>query len=234
MSHTLVWWRRGANGGSTLAGMSAPRSSVRLPLAALLVPAAVTVPQGCGPLESLLDTTAPIPTGGPPPAGFATEMLDAQNAVRADPASVGGSPAPSPALPALAWSSTVAARAQAWADGCVYMHDTTALHDLGYGENIAATAPPGARDATYIVVEGWAAEAPFYDYATNGCDAANPANAAHTCGHYTQLVWRSTTVVGCGFRTCTTGSPFGASFPTWDYWVCDYAPPGNYVGQRPY
>jgi hypothetical protein len=72
----------------------------------------------------------------------------------------------------------------------------------------------------------WAAEAPDYDYATNTC------KAGQVCGHYTQIVWRSTTAVGCAFRTCTTGSPFGSG--SWDFWVCDYAPPGNYVGQRPY
>ena len=207
--------------------MTRARPSIPLVLAALLASAVL---HGCGPLEDLLkDSTAP--QGGPPPAGFATDMVDAQNAVRADPASVGGSPAPSPALPALSWSSTVAARAQAWADGCVYMHNTTELRDLGYGENIAAAYPPGSL-STVDAVGLWASEAPFYDYATDTCDTANPANTAHTCGHYTQLVWRGTSVVGCGFRTCTTGSPWGSG--SWDYWVCDYAPPGNWVGERPY
>lgn len=184
----------------------------------------------------LLDADDPgpdVPPGGPPPAGFATEMVDSHDAVRADPATVGGSPAPSPPLSPLAWSETVAGTAQAWADGCTYAHNSSALAALGYGENIAATAPPGAYSAADVVAALWASEAPFYDHATNTCDAANPANDAHTCGHYTQLVWRSTTVVGCGFRTCTTGSPF-TGFSTWDYWVCDYAPPGNWVGQRPY
>jgi hypothetical protein len=29
-------------------------------------------------------------------------------------------------------------------------------------------------------------------------------------------------------------SPFGAQLPTWDYFVCNYEPPGNFVGQKPY
>jgi hypothetical protein len=163
-------------------------------------------------------------------------MVDAHNAVRADPASVGGSPAPSPALPALSWSATVAARAQAYADACVYRHDATALHDLGYGENLAAAYPPGSFSTAQVVAGLWGSEAPFYDYAANTCDDTNAANTAHTCGHYTQLVWRGTTVVGCGFRTCSAATwPFTGGTPgPWDYWVCDYAPPGNWVGQRPY
>lgn len=165
------------------------------------------------------------PSGGPPPPGFATEMIDAHNAVRA-----GALPAPVPALAPLSWSTTVASTAQAWADGCLFQHNPN-LHALSLGENIAATAPAGTRTAAYVVGL-WASEAPYYDYATNTCNTANPPNTAGTCGHYTQLVWRSTTVVGCALRTCTTGSPFGSG--AWDLWVCDYAPPGNFVGERPY
>lgn len=178
---------------------------------------------GCG-ADDDLPEGAP---GGPPPPGFATEILAAHNAVRA-----AATPTPDPPLPALAWSESAAATAQAWADGCVYAHNPR-LRELSLGENIAATAPPGNRGATEVVGL-WASEAPYYDLATHTCETANPPNEAGTCGHYTQLVWRGTTTVGCGVRTCTTGSPFGESAPRWDYWVCDYAPPGNWVGQRPY
>ncbi len=198
-----------------------PRPFVRFPLAALL---GSLVLHGCEPM----DGTSDVPPGGPPPEGFATAMIETHNAVRAS-----ATPTPSPALAPLLWSPTVATTAQAWADGCRYEHNTAVLHDLGYGENIAATAPAGVRDAAYVV-ELWASEDAFYDLAANTCNTANPPNPWGTCGHYTQIVWRSTSVLGCAVRTCTTGSPFGESFPTWDYWVCDYAPPGNYVGQRPY
>ncbi|HEY1142958.1 MAG TPA: CAP domain-containing protein [Sphingomicrobium sp.] len=41
-------------------------------------------------------------------------------------------------------------------------------------------------------------------------------------GHYTQMVWRGTTHVGC------------AIYPTggWDYLICRYSPPGNVDGRR--
>lgn len=40
--------------------------------------------------------------------------------------------------------------------------------------------------------------------------------------HYTQMIWRGTTRVGCALHR--SGN--------WDYLVCRYAPPGNVVGQR--
>ena len=39
--------------------------------------------------------------------------------------------------------------------------------------------------------------------------------------HYTTMIWRSTTRVGCGvYRT-----------PQWDYLICRYSPPGNMDGK---
>jgi len=63
-----------------------------------------------------------------------------------------------------------------------------------------------------------------YNYSANSCSA--------TCGHYTQVVWRNSLRLGCGVKNCTTGSPFGGG--AWQFWVCNYDPPGNISGQRPY
>ncbi|MGC4121119.1 MAG: CAP domain-containing protein [Myxococcales bacterium] len=139
--------------------------------------------------------------------------LKEHNDVRAN-----AQPIPSPALPALIWNADAAAVAGAWAAKCTWNHNSSRG---SYGENISA--------ATYAltpaqVVAGWAEEVADYDYATNGCSG--------TCGHYTQLVWRTTTSVGCAVQKCTTNSPFSAG--TWWFAVCDYAPPGNWVGQKPY
>ena len=95
------------------------------------------------------------------------------------------------------------------------------------GQNLAAGYPPGAFSITAFV-NGWAAEAADYDYASNTCAPGK------VCGHYTQIVWRSTTSLGCVLHTCAGGTP-PPGFPgSWDYLVCDYAPPGNFIGQRPY
>jgi uncharacterized protein YkwD len=172
---------------------------------------------GLAACESLVPVAGGPTDAGPPPAGLASEFVNAQNAVRA-----GASPTPVPALAAFLWSPDAASVAQSWANGCTYQHNAGRG---SYGENIAANYPPGSRTAADIVAL-WASEASSYDYGSNACSGV--------CGHYTQIVWRTTTAVGCAKATCPgASSPFGNG-QSWDFWVCDYAPPGNVVGQRPY
>lgn len=144
-------------------------------------------------------------------------MTEAHNAVRAS-----VEPAPATPLPPLTWSDQLASVAQAYADGCVYRHSQGE-----YGENLFAQANKQATPEE--VVEAWGPkEASSYDYATGTC----APNAK--CGHYTQIAWRDSTRVGCGVAHCTTGSPWGAEYPEWEYWVCNYDPPGNWQGEKPY
>lgn len=126
------------------------------------------------------------------------------------------SPAPSEPLPPLTWSPEIAAVAQAYAEQCQWKHS-----DNPYGENIYASSGGSTPQG---VVSAWSKEAADYDYATDTC--------ADVCGHYTQIVWATTTKLGCGKATCTQNSPFGSG--SWDFWVCNYDPPGNYLGQKPY
>lgn len=140
-------------------------------------------------------------------------MTAAHNAARAN-----VTPAANPAIPPLAWNATVAATAQAWADLCVFQHSSNS-----YGENLYASA--GSVNTPQDVVDSWVSEVVDYDYANNVCNG--------TCGHYTQVVWRDSVHLGCGHTTCTQNSPF-SGFPTWDLWVCNYDPPGNFNNQRPY
>jgi pathogenesis-related protein 1 len=144
--------------------------------------------------------------------------LTTQNAVRAS-----ASPAPSPALPPFTWSSDAQSVAQQYASQCVYAHNPNRGNR---GENIAYDSPAGFQDLANIV-NLWASEASSYTYSTNSC-----ASGAD-CGHYTQIVWRDTTKVGCGHQICTFNQP-DHSHNAWDFWVCDYEPPGNVIGQKPY
>jgi hypothetical protein len=66
------------------------------------------------------------------------------------------------------------------------------------------------------VVASWADEARGYNVSANSCTGV--------CGHYTQIVWRKTRSVGCAV----------AADPGREVWVCEYDPPGNVVGYRPY
>jgi hypothetical protein len=135
---------------------------------------------------------------------------------------------------ALTWNPIAAQVALNYASQCNYEHNANRNADYktlgggngGLGENIAAGAPTQTIAAA---VGSWVGEKADYTYATNSCAAGDE------CGHYTQIVWKTTTSVGCAKVSCTVNSPFGTfSNGRWDYSVCDYSPPGNYVGESPY
>lgn len=177
--------------------------------------------------EALLTGTPPPPPP-PPPSGCAGEesssvagIVGAHNAARA-----AAHPLPVPALEPLCWSAAAADVAQAWARTCTWAHNP---NRGALGENLYAVGYPGSvpsSDLAAAAVGAWVEEVADYDYDTNRCSGV--------CGHYTQVVWRSTRAVGCAIQHCTTGSPFGSRLPNWTIVVCDYDPPGNYSGQRPY
>ncbi len=137
-------------------------------------------------------------------------------------------PAASSPIAALAWSSPVATIAQTYSDLCNYAHSMRP----GYGENIyaAASTDPNFAATMKDAVLAWSSEQPYYNYANNTCSAPSPPG---TCGHYTQVVWDTTSQVGCGLTRCTQNSPFGDMYPTWYFVVCNYLLPGN-DGSKPY
>jgi hypothetical protein len=160
-------------------------------------------------------------------------ILTASNNVRANGPFGTGNPAPSAtaggALVPLVWNTSAATNAQNWAAQCNFSHNPN-LGTMNLGENIYA----GGSTTTPVTVTGtdavssWSGEVSNYTYSSNTC-ATN-----QVCGHYTQLVWRNTTSVGCAVQQCTTNSPFAAPFTDWVFVVCDYAPPGNFNNEQPY
>jgi hypothetical protein len=107
----------------------------------------------------------------------------------------------------LHWDPIAAQVALTYADECNYAHNPQAGAEYdalggsgGLGENIAAGAP---SQTVSSAVSSWLAEQTSYDHATNQCAAGK------VCGHYTQIVWSTTTGVGCAAASCTTNSPFG-------------------------
>jgi len=155
------------------------------------------------------------------PASMAP-MLDAHNRVRAE---LGVSP--------LRWSDGLAGYAQQWADhlaadGCRMVHRRAAGADVvQVGENLFWASPRRWSDGRVEQQPITAAE-PAIDWASERADydeRSNTCAPGKMCGHYTQLVWRSTRLVGCGFSICPDLGQI---------WACNYDPPGNWVGQRPY
>jgi uncharacterized protein YkwD len=129
-------------------------------------------------------------------------------------------PAAATPLPDLTWDPAIAAVAQAYAEVCVFEHS---MGD--YGENLYVNT--GFQATPADVVTSWVSEVEFYDYDSGSCVPNE------MCGHYTQVVWADSLRLGCGVATCTVNSPFGNNEP-WQNWVCNYDPPGNWVGEQPY
>ncbi|MBF0611799.1 MAG: SCP-like extracellular [Magnetococcales bacterium] len=120
-------------------------------------------------------------------------------------------------VPDLTWSPALANQAQQWANrlqgqGCKMEHSRAAK----VGENLAWSS--GRRLKPTDVVSMWASEAKDFDHTSGRC------TPGAVCGHYTQLVWKNTQEVGCGMATCGRE----------EIWVCNYSPPGNYTGQKPF
>ncbi|XP_031269125.1 pathogenesis-related protein 1-like [Pistacia vera] len=116
----------------------------------------------------------------------------------------------------VTWDNTVAAFAQNYANQRI--GDCTMVHSGGggkYGENIAGSSADllGMDD-----VKMWVNEKANYDYKSNTCATGK------VCGHYTQVVWHNSVCIGCAKLRCNNGGTFIG---------CNYAPPGNYVRQKP-
>ncbi|MDA9986674.1 CAP family protein [Crocinitomicaceae bacterium] len=130
--------------------------------------------------------------------------------------------------PPLSWSIDLADDAQKYAE-VLASRNGRLIHSHyrdNQGENlykvfaiggILEEAPtfPG-RDAS----KSWFDEIKFYRYAKIRRFRFGPA-----IGHYTQMIWKSTTHLGIGWAVSSTGAVFV---------VARYSPAGNYIGERPY
>ncbi len=133
------------------------------------------------------------------------EFIDAHNRWRAD---VG--------VPPLKWNENLENYAAEWAvingkKGCKMVHRDKSP----YGENLYWSS--GMSFSPKGSVDSWGSEIKDYNHEPVGQEKA-------MVGHYTQIVWRTTTEVGCAAFKC------GSALLV----VCNYNPPGNWVGQHPY
>ena len=114
----------------------------------------------------------------------------------------------------LVWSSQLAGVAQEWADRLLATNSFAHRPSNRYGENLYTIS--GGMASPGDVIDAWVSEAQGYNFSRNTCSGV--------CGHYTQIVWRQTRAVGCAV----------ASSGYRQIWVCNYDPPGNVIGFRPY
>ncbi|XP_062123803.1 scoloptoxin SSD552 [Drosophila sulfurigaster albostrigata] len=124
----------------------------------------------------------------------------------------------------IVWDDELAARAQQWADNCQFRHDPhRTINRFTMGQNLAiiwSTAPLDADDGDFPSrIQNWFNEVQKYSFG----DAWSPKT-----GHYSQLVWGETSLVGCGFAEYKDNIKYNKLY------VCNYGPGGNVVGYNPY
>ena len=142
-------------------------------------------------------------------AQFPGRVLAAHNAVRAQ-----------AGAPALAWDPALANGAAAYAQQMaftnVFAHSNRKARP-GTGENLWM----GTRGAFAVetMVDNWASERRYF--APGVFPAVSRSGNWADVGHYTQMIWPTTTRVGCAIATN----------PSTDYLVCRYSPAGNIDGR---
>ncbi|KRY38661.1 Protein lon-1 [Trichinella spiralis] len=112
----------------------------------------------------------------------------------------------------LKWNSYLAFQAQRHANRCTFQHSKDRTHT---GENIWAAPFSDISDSVKL----W-----FSEIFNRRCGCTNYFKAC--CGHYTQVVWAESELLGCGLSYCNRihNAP-GHKFIL----VCHYWPSGNWV-----
>jgi hypothetical protein len=158
---------------------------------------------------------SPAPTNGTASTGggaISQQILAAHNKYRAE-----------VKVTSVTWSNALAQDAQKWANHLASLGGQQLIHSPNnqrpnQGENLwMGTA---GYFSLMQMVDSWGEEKRYF---RNGAfpNVSSTGNWADV-GHYTQIVWRKTTQIGCGMAKA------GGN----DILVCRYSPPGNYMGEK--
>lgn len=160
-------------------------------------PNPVPIPPGSGGDGGFPIPLPPGPNPMPPPAPFPGEgkelYLKAHNQKRCW-----------HQADSLIWNQNLADKAKEHANRCIFAHDATA----NAGENLAI-----GYSEDSLAIKAWYDEVSFYDFSRG--------DFSYNTGHFTQMVWRGTTELGCAASQCPQGR----------FLVCRYLAPGNYLGE---
>lgn len=130
----------------------------------------------------------------------------------------------------IEWSDDLSDQAQEWANNLAKkdkIYHSSSESRVNQGENLYYSftsqnrkpvfSKSPAKDASLA----WYNEINDYKYSAYG----SKLNESVMIGHYTQMVWKSTTKVGIALARSSEGK---------EYIVARYSPPGNYLGKYPY
>ncbi|KAF2981260.1 hypothetical protein EK904_004067 [Melospiza melodia maxima] len=129
---------------------------------------------------------------------------------------------------------------------------------LDYHNQVRAQVSPPAANMEYMVswaVAGWSTALHRYRYRSvldmvkswhqekqhysfpqpRECNPRCPSKCSGSvCSHYTQMVWATSSRLGCALGTCANVRVWGSTWRHAILLVCNYAIKGNWLGEAPY
>ncbi|KAK9511778.1 hypothetical protein O3M35_000374 [Rhynocoris fuscipes] len=129
----------------------------------------------------------------------------------------------------MTWDDHAATQAFNWASECKFEHNRPrTLTNRPMGQNLYIKLYSLGQDVNTTfyqwvdsMIKGWYDEVNYYKF-------GGPFSTQ--TGHYTQLIWAKSDKIGCGYSYYKESNNFWYA----GYLVCNYAPAGNYIGQKPY
>ncbi|CDS43758.1 cysteine rich secretory protein LCCL [Echinococcus multilocularis] len=116
--------------------------------------------------------------------------------------------------------------ADKWVKKCIYEHPNSTQYPeyRDYGQNLVLFGGE-SRNLVQMAAKWWE-EVKDFSYERNKCAPRK------VCHHYIQMVWSTSNELGCAVKRCDHLRP---DWPPPVYLLaCQYKPPGNYMGIKPY
>jgi hypothetical protein len=128
------------------------------------------------------------------------------------------------------WSEAIARKAQIWANDCKFMHSSKEFRkmaDFPLGENLYKSSSSADYQSMNWnkAITAWYNE--INEFAGKSVDSLAPSEGPVT-GHFTQVIWANTYLVGCGFAQFMDKGWFT------NFYVCQYGPVGNILNTSVY
>uniref|UniRef100_A0AAY4AGP3 LCCL domain-containing protein n=1 Tax=Denticeps clupeoides TaxID=299321 RepID=A0AAY4AGP3_9TELE len=133
----------------------------------------------------------------------------------------------------MVWDTELERTAEEWAETCLWEHGPAGLLPH-IGQNLGVHwgryRPPTSH------VQAWYDEVKDYSFPyPQECNPYCPFRCSGpVCTHYTQLVWATSSRIGCAINVCHNMNVWGQIWAKAVYLVCNYSPKGNWWGHAPY
>uniref|UniRef100_A0A8C7Z060 Cysteine rich secretory protein LCCL domain containing 1 n=1 Tax=Oryzias sinensis TaxID=183150 RepID=A0A8C7Z060_9TELE len=133
----------------------------------------------------------------------------------------------------MMWDTELERSAEEWAETCLWEHGPASLLPQ-IGQNLGAHW--GRYQPPTFHVQAWYDEVKDYSFPyPQECNPYCPFRCSGpVCTHYTQLVWATSSRIGCAINLCHNMDVWGQIWAKAVYLVCNYSPKGNWWGHAPY